>query len=111
MSILNICLVEGQALATSVTLYYTAPALTRTVLKKLTVCNSTVTASSLTVYLVPNGGSPDITNIITAARPVAAGQTYEAYEAENQVLMPGDSLQAFAVNPDLTIMASGIEIV
>jgi hypothetical protein len=112
MAITNKTLVEGVQLTAVVVSYYTPAALTTCVLKKLTATNSTAGAIALTVYLVPSGGAPGVTNIVTSAKSIAAGATYEVYEAENHVLQPGDSLQAFAsAGASLTLRASGIEIV
>ena len=112
MAITNKALAEGVQLTNAAATYYTAPALTTTILKKLTVTNSTAGAVSLTVYLVPSAGTAGVTNIVTSAKSIAAGAVYEAYEAENHVLNPGDTLQAFAsAGASLTLRASGIEIV
>jgi hypothetical protein len=105
-------LVEGSQLTTSVATYYTAPAKTTTLIKKVTATNTSGGAVSLTLYLVPSAGSSGDASTITDAKAIGAGATYEAYEAENQVLMPGDSIQALAdANTSVTLMVSGIEIV
>ena len=112
MAITNKTLNEGAQLTTSAATYYTAPALTTTVIKKLTITNSTGSTVSVTLYLVPSGGSAGVTNIITSAKAILAGAVYEAYECENHVLMTGDTLQALAGSAaSLTLKASGIEIV
>ncbi len=112
MAITNKTLVEGSQLTTSAATYYTAPALTTTVLKKVTVTNTTASTASLTLYLVPSGGTAGAANTVTSAKAILAGATYEAYEAENHVLSPGDFLSALAgTSSALTLKASGIEIV
>ena len=112
MAVTNKKLVEGSQLTTSAATYYTAPANTTTILKKVTVTNTTAGAVSLTMYLVPSGGSAGNANMITDAKAIAAGATYEVYEAENHVLMTGDFLQALAsAGASLTLQASGIEVV
>lgn len=112
MAITNKNLNEGAQLTASAATYYTAPSNTRTVLKKVTVCNSTAGAVTFTAYKVPSGGTAGVTNIVTSAKSIAAGATYEAFELENHVLMPGDTLQAFAGSAaSLTMAVSGIEIV
>lgn len=112
MAITNKTLNEGAQLTTAAAIYYTAPALTTAVIKKLTITNSTGGAVSVTIYLVPAAGAAGVTNIVTSAKSILAGAVYEAYECENHVLMPGDTLQALAsANTSLTLKASGIEIV
>ncbi len=53
--------------------YYTAPANTKVVLKKLTFTNTDTVARTVTVYLVPSGGTAGVTNILVSARAIAAG--------------------------------------
>lgn len=105
-------LVEGSQLTTSAATYYTAPANTTTIIKKVTITNTSSGAVTVTIYLVPSGGSAGAANTITSAKSIAAGATYEAYEVENQVLMTSDSIQALAsAATSLTLQASGIEVV
>lgn len=112
MATTNKKLVEGSQLTTSAATYYTAPANTTTVLKKLTITNTSSGAVTVTIYLVPSGGSAGAASEVTPAKSIAAGAVYEAYEAENHVLMTGDTLQALAsAATSLTLQASGIEIV
>ena len=111
MAITNKALVEGAQLATSATAEYTAPGNTTTILKKVTVTNTTSSAQTVTIYLVASGGSAGASNCITSAQTVAANAVYEAYECENHVLMTGDSIQALAsAASSLTLRVSGIEI-
>ncbi len=112
MATTNRSLCEGSQLTTAAVPYYTAPANTATLIKKLTITNTSASAAQATVYLVPSGGTAGAANTVTSARSIAPGVTYEAYEAENHVLASGDSLQALAsATGALTIKASGIEIV
>jgi hypothetical protein len=105
-------LVAGSQLTASAATYYTAAANTKTLLKKLTFTNNDTTARTVTVYLVPSGGTAGVTNLLTKAASIAAGATYEAFEAEGHILAPGDTLQALAdVTSMVTIQASGVEIV
>lgn len=105
--------VEGSQLTTGAVAYYTAQnvAGVKSLIKKATVCNTTASAATVTVYLVPSGGSPAAANTIVSARPVAAGQTLELYEVENQVLEAGDTLQALAsAGTAITLAVSGVEL-
>jgi hypothetical protein len=112
MAITNKCLVEGTQLTASAVTQYTAPGLTKTVIKKVTVCNSTGSAATLTLNLVVSGGTAGVTNVVTSAKSIAAGATYEVYEAENHVLNAGDFISALSgTAAALTLKVSGIEIV
>lgn len=105
-------LVEGQALsAASAALYYTAPANITTIIKKVTFANSDGGAARLvTAYIVPSGQGAGPSNIIVDARNVGPIQTYEAFEMENHVLAPGDSIWALCDANPVSIRVSGIEI-
>lgn len=74
--------------------YYTTPANTKAIIKKLTFTNSTATAQTVTVYLVPSGGAAGVTNILVDARVVGAKETYECFEAQGQTFQPAGTLQA-----------------
>lgn len=101
-------LISGSTLTGSAATYYTAGTATTVVIKKLIICNTTAGALSVTIYLVPSGGSAGVTNTITSARAIAAGETWCCPEAENQVLPTGGFISAFGSG--LTIIASGIAI-
>lgn len=93
--------------------YYTVPANTRCIVKKLTFTNpvSSAAARQVTVYLVPNGGSANDADTLVSQKVVAIGQTWECFECENHILESGDTLQAFAdAATDVTIMGSGLEV-
>lgn len=112
MAATNKRLVEGSQLTTTAATYYSAPSTTTTLLKKVTVTNTSGAAATVTLYLVPSGGTAGATNTVTSAKSIPAGGYYEAYEAEGHVLAPGDSLQALAnTAAAVTLMVSGIEVV
>ncbi len=98
-------------IAASATTYYTSPANTRTIIKKLTVTNPTVGALTYTLYLIPTGGTAADTNTLISARVINAGETQEVFEAEGQILNAGDFLQALASSAtSLSLQASGIQL-
>lgn len=104
-------MVEGTVLTTSAVTQYTAPGLTKAVIKKVTVTNTTGGAQSVTLYLIPSGGSAGDASTNTIAATVPANSGVELYLAENHVLETGDFVQALAsANSALTLMASGIEV-
>jgi hypothetical protein len=112
MATTNTSLAEGSQLTAATATYYTSPANTTTIIKKLTVTNTSASAATLTLYLVASGGSAGASKTVTSAKAIAAGATYEAFEAENHVLLPGDTLQALSGTASaLTLKASGIQVV
>jgi hypothetical protein len=104
--------ITAAQLTTAAAVYYTAPANTKSLIKKLTFTNTTTGALTVTVYLVPNGGTPGATNILISAQPIAAGETWECFAAEGQVLQVGGTLQALAsAATSITIQGAIAEVV
>lgn len=101
-------LIAGSALTGSAATYYTAPTGTTTVIKKLSLINTTGSPIAATVYLVASGGTAAATNTITSSKVIASNETWSSPECENQVLPAGGFIQA--LGNGLTIIASGIEI-
>lgn len=91
---------------------YACPANTKCLLKKLTFTNNDASARTVTVHLVASGGSASTSNILTKTVSIAAGATYEAFEAEGHILGPGDFITAFADTAALVAChGSAVEIV
>ena len=54
-------------------------------------------AATLTLYLVPNGGSPTDENMILDAESITAGDTFGLYSAGEKILLEnGDTIQAWS---------------
>jgi hypothetical protein len=63
----------------------------------MTLCNHTSGNVTANVYVVPNGETPDSTNIIIANLPLAGYDTYQLYQAAEKILLSnGDSIQVSA---------------
>lgn len=104
-------LCAGAQLTTSAATYYTVPANTITTIAACTLTNSTGTARTATVYLVPNGGTAGVTNIILSARTIAAGESYNVAAAIGQSIPAGATIQALSdAGTAVTIVASGYEV-
>lgn len=101
-------LISGSQLTGAAATYYTAPASTKAIIKRLILCNTTAGAVACTVYLVPSGGTAGATNTITSAHTVGIGETWIVPEAEGMVLEAAGFIQALGLN--VTIIASGVEI-
>jgi hypothetical protein len=104
-------LIAGSQLTTSAATYYTAPALTTTVIRKLIFVNTTGGAVTVTAHLIPSGGSASASNTIASAKSLAAGEAWSCSDAEGQVLEAAGFIQALAsAGTSITVIASGIEI-
>lgn len=91
---------------------YACPASTKTLIKKLTFTNNDASTHTVTIHLVASGGSASTSNILTKAVAIAAGATYEAFEAEGHILGAGDFITAFAdAASQVACHCSGVEIV
>jgi hypothetical protein len=110
-NITNRRFVESGQLTTSPTTFYTAPVATRSIIKKVTVTNTSAAALTVNVYLVASAGAAGSTNINVQAQSVGAGQTVELYTVENQTLETGDFISASATTGAVVnLMVSGIEV-
>jgi hypothetical protein len=105
-------LVLGVQLQDSVTAHYTAPASTTTRIDKATVCNDDSSTITISVYLVPSGGSAAPANRVIKDKAIRAGETRSlGLELSGHVLPPGASLQAVASTVDeVSLQVSGSEM-
>jgi len=104
--------ITAAQIAATATTYYTAPANTKSIVKKLTFTNSTAGALTFTVYLVPSGGTAGVSNILVSAQAIAAGECAECFQAQGQVLQAGGTIQALAsAATSITIQGSVAEVV
>jgi hypothetical protein len=100
----------GQAAITvGVTTLYTVPAATRTLLKELSIANTTAAAINVRVFLVPSAGAAGTANAFLYDVPVPNNNALQ-YDGI-QVMNAGDTIQIQAASAGLTITASGAEAV
>lgn len=106
-------LIPGTTLTNGGVLYYTSPAKTATILKKLTVTNIDGTnAHAFTLWLVPMGGNTGNPTMLIDARPIGPLATFDVTEAQNHVLAAGGMIWAQGDDGvNLQIEASGVQIV
>lgn len=102
-------LIPGTLLLTSVTALYTcmSPA-TKTIVKEISICNTTSIAYTFTLYMVANG------HVASNAYAIFKTVTMQPNETKifglSSVLEVGDSISALAsVSNVLSISASGVE--
>lgn len=110
MSVTAKVLINAKQAAGSVTTEYTAPSSTRTIIDKFTATNTTGGAVTLTIHIVPSGGSVDATNKILDAYSIAANTFLDLSQMQNHVLAAGDIIAVGAsAATSITIRASGRE--
>lgn len=98
-----------QAEATD-TLQYTAVNC-KTIVDKFTATNTTGSAATITVNIVPAGGSVSASNTIVFAKSVAPGETYLCPEMVGQIIDSNATIYTIAGTASaLTIAASGREV-
>jgi hypothetical protein len=99
---------DGSTLAAAAAVQGAAvPALTKRIIRAATLCNSTAGPVAASVYLVPGGGNPDVTNVMISARTLAAGESYPCPELVGQGLNALGSVQALGAG--LTFKFSGTD--
>lgn len=107
MSVVAQTLFEETAVPNVDTTMYTAPTNSRVYIDKLTVTNPTAGALTITVNLVPSGGSVASTNVITSAYSIAAGGSYTFPEIVGHILGAGAFISAVGSAAGLNMRASG----
>jgi hypothetical protein len=102
--------ITAAQLTTSAATYYTAPANTISTISALTATNTTGGAVTMTLHIVPSGGTASDTNKILSARSIAAGESYVVAQAIGQTLEAGATLQALAgANTSISLVGSVYE--
>ena len=101
-------LVSSTIAASAAALYTATDANAR--IQAMTLTNTDGSARTVSIWLTSGGGAGN-TNIILKDKSIAAGGSYTAREAINQVIPDGASIFASAsVANVVTMVASGVEI-
>ena len=104
-------LIQAKYAADSVATEYTAPVSTKAIVDKFTATNTDSGAQTISIHIVPSGGSASASNLITAALSIPAGESLDLPEMKNHVLAAGDFIAAVASVPNkVVIRASGREV-
>jgi len=107
----SIALINSKYASVSGAYEYTTPNNLNTVISSFTVTNADASAQTISVYLVPSGGTAGPSNIIISAHSVAAGATDTLSGLADQTLNAGDKIYVIAsVANKLTIRCSGREV-
>lgn len=83
----------------------------KTIIDKFTATNTTAGAVTLSVNIIPSGGSAGSDNLIIQTKSIGAGQTYTFPELVGQYLEDGSIISTIAsAASSLTLRCSGREI-
>lgn len=105
-------IIAGSQVAAVVTTYYTAPANTKCVVKRLTFCNTSSDPRAVTLHLAPSGVLAGDANTITKTKVLYPSETWSCPDAEGHILEAGGTIQALCDSAaSVTLIGSGVEIV
>lgn len=103
--------VDGVNLTDAAVTYYTAAVGARAILKKATFVNDHTAVVTVTVNIVPSGGSADYDNRIVKAKAIAPGESWMCYELENHEIEQGGFISMLAsVTAKIGCRISGYEV-
>ena len=95
--------------ATTETIVYTCPAspTTSTIIKQIIVCNTSASAATFNMSLVPSGGSAGTANRLFSSVPIAGNETI--FLDVSQSMVSGDFVSFNNSAANITVTISGIE--
>ncbi len=102
------CLIQSAPASTSQSTTYISPALTKTIIDKFTATNNDSSAHTLSVNLVPSGGTAGAANLVISSISVNSATCLEITAIEGHVLEPGDFISTIASSANnIVIRSSG----
>ncbi|HUY04997.1 MAG TPA: hypothetical protein VMV33_17095 [Rhodocyclaceae bacterium] len=104
-------LVPGQFVPNTETTLYTSPTGTTTRIDKVTVTNTDAVAHTITIHLVPAGGTAGGSNCSTQAQSILPGKTWNSPNEYGQTLRAGDFFSAIADSAGyLALFVAGTQV-
>jgi hypothetical protein len=102
-------MVAGSALTGSAATYYTVAAtVQQAVVKEVEFCNTDSVPRTVTMYIIPSGGSAGVANEVYAAVTIQAGETKTF--SRSTVMLAGGFIQALASSAAVvSFNVSGVE--
>jgi len=97
--------ISSAASTTSVSTLYTVPSTGQFLLTDIEICNTTATAGTFTIYLVPSGGTASQANALFYLAPIN-GNSLVQWTGQ-QSLAAGSTIQGLASATTITIKVSG----
>lgn len=103
----NIKLANPIVVGITPSIFYTCPANVSVIVTSISVANSNTTDSTFSIYFVPSGGAPGLSNVMVPSGSLPANSM--ANFSLGQVMTAGDTIQAVAnVANVITLHGSGI---
>lgn len=110
MSVTTKVLIDTKQAENSQTSQYTATNV-KAIIDKFTAINTTAGAVTLSVNIIPSGGSAGDSNLVVKTKSIGAGQTYTFPELVGQYLESGMFISTIAsAASSIAIRCSGREI-
>ncbi len=88
------------------TTVYTSPADTTTIIDKFTATNTDSSARTLSVNIVPSGGTLDAENLIIKDVSIGIGETMDFTTLQNHILGDGDQISVIASDASKVVIRS-----
>lgn len=107
MAVTSKPLFEAKFAEASATIQYTVPAGMRALIDKFTGTNTTAIPATLSVNLIPPGGSAGTSNTIVVSKTLAAGETYTFPELCGHPLASGGAISTTAGTASAIVIRSG----
>lgn len=107
MAITYKALIDSKEMEAANTIQYAAPSTGRAIIDKMTATNTSVSAATISVWLVPSGGALGDSTLIVDAKSIAVGETYSFPELTGQILEASGNIYTGGTASALTIRASG----
>lgn len=111
MGVQTTVLIQSKIAENTQTTQYTSAAGTNTIVDKFTATNYSALAATLSVHLVPSGGTAGDGNYVSKTKTLAAGETWVFPEIVGHVLGPGDFISTLAGTvTSIAIRSSGRKV-
>lgn len=108
MSVVARTLVNAAYATNADTVVYTVPGSTTVIIDKFTATNTDGGSQTLSVNLIPNGGTVGGSNLVMDATSMATTVTKDFTELQNQILSSGDQISVNAsVASKIVVRVSG----
>lgn len=100
-------IIEPQFAPSSQTTLFTQNVGAAVRIDSLSVCNTDSIAATISINLVPSGGSAGASNLTTKLQPIAAGQTWNSPNEVGKVLWPGDFISVICATASVAAISAG----
>lgn len=111
MGVQTTVLIPAKIAENTQTTQYTSAENTNTIIDKFTATNYSATTATLTVHLVPSGGTAGDGNYVSKTKSITPGETWVFPEIVGHVLGPGEFISTLAsAVTSIAIRSSGRKV-